>query len=55
MSVVRLAAAQASYVLTDRDAIIDKVGQLARVSAKQGASMLEAPASHGRRSDFRPP
>lgn len=43
MSVVRLAAVQATYVLMDREATIDRVAQLTSSAAKEGAQVIVFP------------
>jgi nitrilase len=43
MSVVRLAAVQATYVLMDREATIDRVAQLTSAAAKDGAQVIVFP------------
>jgi nitrilase len=43
MSVVRLAAVQATYVLMDREATIDRVAQLTSSAAKDGAQVIVFP------------
>jgi nitrilase len=43
MSVVRLAAVQASYVLMDREATIDRVAQLTSAAVQEGAQIVVFP------------
>jgi nitrilase len=43
MTVVRLAAVQATYVLMDREATIDRVGELTKAAAAQGAQIVVFP------------
>jgi nitrilase len=43
MTVVRLAAVQATYVLMDREATIERVAQLTGAAAKEGAQVVVFP------------
>ena len=43
MTIVRVAAVQASYVLMDRDATIDRVATLTAAAAAQGADLVVFP------------
>jgi predicted amidohydrolase len=43
MSVVRLAAVQATYVLMDREATIDRIADLTSAAAEEGAQVIVFP------------
>jgi nitrilase len=43
MALVRIAAVQASYVLMDRQATLDKVAELTKEAAGQGAQLVVFP------------
>ena len=43
MTAVKVAAVQASYVLMDREACLDKVARLARAAAAEGAGIIVFP------------
>ena len=43
MTVLRVAAVQASYVLMDRDATIDRVAALTASAAREGAQLVVFP------------
>jgi nitrilase len=48
MALVRIAAVQASYVLMDQQATLDKVAELTRKAAGQGAQLVVFPEGRGR-------